>query len=155
MLPIRSPLSLGMCPRSKTPLSGGGYSARLLQVEKTAAKIMMCIATIFSWRAAASERVFSVHVSTAFIALSKTGSSEEELTAGSDEKTQRSPAGNRTQGLANSSRTLYMNHWATKPQRELRVNSRLSPSCQFFFHYEVTRIARATSMQRPTKTRWI
>ena len=30
----------------------------------------------------------------------------EELTAGSDEKTQRSPAGNRTQGLANSSRTL-------------------------------------------------
>ena len=29
----------------------------------------------------------------------------EELTAGSDEKTQRSPAGNRTQGLANSSRT--------------------------------------------------
>ena len=28
----------------------------------------------------------------------------EELTAGSDEKTQRSPAGNRTQGLANSSR---------------------------------------------------
>ena len=34
------------------------------------------------------------------------------------------------------------NHWATKPQRELRVNFRLSPSCQFFFHYEVTRIAR-------------
>ena len=31
----------------------------------------------------------------------------EELTARSDEKTQRSPAGNRTQGLANSSRTLY------------------------------------------------
>ena len=30
----------------------------------------------------------------------------EELTAGSDEKTQRSRAGNRTQGLANSSRTL-------------------------------------------------
>ena len=30
----------------------------------------------------------------------------EELTAGSDEKTQRSPAGNRTQDLANSSRTL-------------------------------------------------
>ena len=30
----------------------------------------------------------------------------EELTAGSDEKTQRSPAGNRTQGLANSCRTL-------------------------------------------------
>ena len=30
----------------------------------------------------------------------------EELTAGSDEKTQRSPAGNRTQGLANSSRML-------------------------------------------------
>ena len=29
----------------------------------------------------------------------------EELTAGSDEKTQRSPAGNRTQGIANSSRT--------------------------------------------------
>ena len=29
----------------------------------------------------------------------------EELTAGSDEKTQRSPAGNRTQGLANSCRT--------------------------------------------------
>ena len=29
----------------------------------------------------------------------------EELTAGSDEKTQRSPAGNRTQGLANSGRT--------------------------------------------------
>ena len=29
-----------------------------------------------------------------------------------------------------------------KPQRELRVNFRLSPSCQFFFHYEVTRIAR-------------
>ena len=25
------------------------------------------------------------------------------------------------------------NHWATKPQRELRVNFRLSPSCQFFF----------------------
>ena len=25
------------------------------------------------------------------------------------------------------------NHWATKPQRELRVNSRFSPSCQFFF----------------------
>ena len=34
------------------------------------------------------------------------------------------------------------NHWATKPQRELRVNFRLSPSCQFLFHYEVTRIAR-------------
>ena len=34
------------------------------------------------------------------------------------------------------------NHWATKPQRELRVNSRLSPSCPFFFYYEVTRIAR-------------
>ena len=34
------------------------------------------------------------------------------------------------------------NHWATKPQRELRVNFRLSPSCQFFFRYEVTRIAR-------------
>ena len=34
-------------------------------------------------------------------------------------------------------------HWATKPQRELRVNFRLSPSCwlKFFFHYEVTRIA--------------
>ena len=31
----------------------------------------------------------------------------EELTAGSDKNTQRSPAGNRTQGLANSSRTLY------------------------------------------------
>ena len=30
----------------------------------------------------------------------------EKLTAGSDEKTQRSPAGNRTQDLANSSRTL-------------------------------------------------
>ena len=30
----------------------------------------------------------------------------EELTAGSDEETQRSPAGNRTQDLANSSRTL-------------------------------------------------
>ena len=30
----------------------------------------------------------------------------EELTAGSDEKTQRSPAGNRTQDLANSSHTL-------------------------------------------------
>ena len=29
-----------------------------------------------------------------------------KLTAGSDEKTQRSPAGNRTQDLANSSRTL-------------------------------------------------
>ena len=27
------------------------------------------------------------------------------------------------------------NHWATKPQRELRVNFRLSPSCQLFFHY--------------------
>ena len=30
----------------------------------------------------------------------------EELTTGSDEKTQRSPAENRTQGLANSSRKL-------------------------------------------------
>ena len=27
-------------------------------------------------------------------------------------------------------------HWASKPQRELRVNSRLSPSCQFFFREE-------------------
>ena len=34
------------------------------------------------------------------------------------------------------------NHWATKPQPELCVNFRLSPSCQFFLHYEVTRIAR-------------
>ena len=25
------------------------------------------------------------------------------------------------------------NHWATKPQRELRVNFRLSPSCQIIF----------------------
>ena len=47
------------------------------------------------------------------------------------------------------------NHWASKPQRELRVNSQLSPSCQFFFHYEVTRIARVYSTQRPAKTRWI
>ena len=47
------------------------------------------------------------------------------------------------------------NHWATKPQRELRVNFRLSPSCQFFFHYDVTRIARVYNTQRPTKTRWI
>ena len=31
----------------------------------------------------------------------------EELTAGSDEKTQRSPAGNRIQGLVKSIRTLY------------------------------------------------
>ena len=29
------------------------------------------------------------------------------------------------------------NHSATKPQRELRVNSRLSPSCQFFFCFSV------------------
>ena len=62
----------------------------------------------------------------------------EELAAGSDEKTQRSPAGSRTQGLANSSRTLYTT--------ELRSHNgncvRLSPSRQFFFHYEVTRIAR-------------
>ena len=64
----------------------------------------------------------------------------EELTAGSDEKTQRSPPGIKPKVL----RILVArsNHWATKPQRELRVNSRLSPSCQFFFHYEVTRIAR-------------
>ena len=34
------------------------------------------------------------------------------------------------------------NHWATKPQQELHVNFRLSPRSQFFFHYEVTRIAR-------------
>ena len=33
-------------------------------------------------------------------------SDKEKLTAGSDEKTQRSPARDRTQGLVNSSRTL-------------------------------------------------
>ena len=78
----------------------------------------------------------------------------EELTAGSDEKTQRSP---RRESNPGSLRILVArsNHWATKPQRELRVNFRLSPSCQFFFHYEVTRIARVYNTQRPTKTRWI
>ena len=65
----------------------------------------------------------------------------EELTAGSDEKKHSAaPPGIEPRIL----RILVArsNHWATKPQRELRVNFRLSPSCQFFFHYEVTRIAR-------------
>ena len=38
------------------------------------------------------------------------------------------------------------NHWATKPQRELRVNFRLSPSCQLFFHYEW--LERATRIRK-------
>ena len=64
----------------------------------------------------------------------------EELTAGSDEKTQHSTAGIWTRVF----QTLVgrSNHWATKPRQKLRANSCLSPSCQFFFHYEVTRIAR-------------
>ena len=49
----------------------------------------------------------------------------EELTAGSDEKNTAQPRRESNQGLASSSRTLK-NRWATKPQRELRVNSRLS-----------------------------
>ena len=43
------------------------------------------------------------------------------------------------------------NHWATKPQRELRVNSRLSPSCQFFFHYGFV----AQWLERATRIRKI
>ena len=55
----------------------------------------------------------------------------EELTAGSDEKTQRSPAGIRAQGLAISSGT----HWPLQLSYELRVNSRFFvwSGCQFFY----------------------
>ena len=65
----------------------------------------------------------------------------EELTAGSDEK-KHSAAPPRIEPRILRNLVARSNHWATKPQRELRVNFRLSPSCQFFFHYEVTRIAR-------------
>ena len=54
----------------------------------------------------------------------------EELTAGSDEKKHSAaPPGIEPRIL----RILVArSNWATKPQRELRVNFRLSPSCQFF-----------------------
>ena len=60
----------------------------------------------------------------------------EELRAGSDEKTQHSPAGIQTRVFRLP--IGRSNHWATKPWQELRANSRLSLSCWFFFHYEVT-----------------
>ena len=61
----------------------------------------------------------------------------EELTAGSDEKTQRSPAGNRTQGLAHALTTELRSHngncvWIFD----------FHQAVSSFFHYEVTRIAR-------------
>ena len=54
----------------------------------------------------------------------------EELTAGSDVKTQRSSAGDPTRVFRMLVR--HSNHWATKPWQELRANSRLSPRCQVF-----------------------
>ena len=45
-------------------------------------------------------------------------------------KTQRSPAGDRTWVVRLP--VGHSNHWATKPQQELRANFCLSPSCQFF-----------------------
>ena len=52
--------------------------------------------------------MFGRHFATFFLINSSLSAPTkiEELTAGSEEKTQRSPAGNRTQDLANSSRTL-------------------------------------------------
>ena len=66
----------------------------------------------------------------------------EELTAGSDEKTQRSPAGNRTQGLANSSRTLWpLSYEATTGTFEKRIwlgmiPTRASLRLWYSFSYE-------------------
>ena len=69
----------------------------------------------------------------------------EELTVGSDEKTQRSPAGIEPRVL----RILVArsNHWATKPQRELREFSTFT-KLSVLFHYEVhvTRIAQILSL---------
>ena len=64
----------------------------------------------------------------------------EKLTSGSDEKHSAALPGIEPRVLRIP--FAHSNHRATKPQRELRVNFRLSSSCQFFFHHEVTRIAR-------------
>ena len=86
-----------------------------------------------------SKPLYGIYFRTKFSSLSAP-TKIEELTAGSDEKHSAAPPGIEPKVL----RILVArsNHWASKPQRELRVNFRLSPSCQFFFHYEVTRIAR-------------
>ena len=65
----------------------------------------------------------------------------EELTAWSDDKTQRSPGRQRpNQGLANA--VARSNRWATKPQQELRAKICLSPSCQFFFIFQQVFVGR-------------
>ena len=62
----------------------------------------------------------------------------EELTAGSDEKHSASPPGIEPRVL----RILVArsNHWATKPQRELGVKSRLSPNARAALFFRLIRL---------------